>query len=438
MSTLRPTIRARVYGLPEFGEAVLGFASTATGAGTTGIPDTVKFGPTQIGEFQYADGWGYVPTLTGAQRVKRMGAISGTTLLHADNANWSSVVNTTPYEWLVPGAHPDAFNQVIADAMRELYVRNHLPETPWIDGNFELSGTTNWAAAATLAKVADAIYGNVGSQSLKVTNLGANGYAAHNVGIEVQPGQRWQFHALMRNVAGGPARFRIYDYTASPTVGAEIGTAAVAYGFTPTLLVNNVTIPENCYRVTCLLQNDSATGITAWDALPGRNLASRQFPLDYWGRAHYNITGLAEAQYGTALKNGTRAYDATSRSFEAWSRPRDFDTEHLLGNSTPNIMRIYRDPRKIASDVELWYPSQRTWWDVDPLDSETASSEIPEELLIPLVAARVATLLNPGETDPHLRATRAKYEAIAAAQVMARPAVRTPERRQRVGGRLGP
>lgn len=431
MTISRAQIRARVYLLPEFGDTILGFASTTTGIGTTGIPDTVKFGPTMLGEFAFADGWGYVPSLTGVQRVKRMNNISTSTLLHQDPANWSSLTSGLAYEWLAPPVHPDEFNRCIQDSMREYYVANHLPETPWADGNFESSGVTEWPiASATRAKQTDALYGLVGSQSLVVTNSGVLGYASNNTPLNVQPGQRWQFDALARLVSGtGPLNFIIVDGT-SGSFGDVLATAT-GYGFTPLQLRNPLTIPDDVYKLYLLLQSEGAADVHAWDALPGRNLSARRFVLDAYAKAGYNVAGVSEAIYGSALKNGTRAYDATSRYFEAWQRGYDYDTEHDGGGSTPNAMRLNRDPRKISSDTELWYTGRRSWADTDDLPDETATSEVPEDLIVFATAAKVARILE-------MPSVAGMYQAKADAEAAARPVATPPPRRQRIGGRLGP
>lgn len=432
MAITRAGVRARVYLLPEFGREKLGFASSATGTATDGVTDTLAFGANLLGEFQYADGWIHFPSLLTTERVKRAGALSGTKLLHADAAAYSTTLTSLAYEWTVPHVHPDEFNRCIRDSMRELPVINHLPETPWTDGNFEQSGTTEWpVAVSTRAKQPDAVYGLVGSQSLVVTNSSASGYAANNSALNVQPGQKWQLHALARLVSGtGPLRFRIYDYTAG-SLGSELDDAAVAYGFTPVLLPHVLTIPDDVYRINCLLQSDGASDVHAWDALPGRLASARRFTLDTYAKAGYNIQGVAEAEYGAALKAGTRARDAMSRSFKTWNRGPDYDTEHDGASSTPNVMRLNREPRGISSETEIWYTSRRSWADVDDLDTESASSEVPDDMIVFATAAKVARILDMPDVA-------AMYESKATAQAAARPVATPPQRRHRIGGRVGP
>lgn len=430
MTITRKQVRGRVYRLPEFADDLVGFESTATGTGTTGIPDTRKFGPTQVGEFQYADGWGYVPTLTGAEISKRMGAISGTTLLHADNANWANVVNGTAYEWLAPNLHPDTLNRFITEAMRELYAYSFLPISPWPDGTMEDSGTSNWTAGnATLSKVTTTANGRVGSRSLLITNTAALGHAFSPTGIYVQPKQRWQLDALAIPIAEGPVQWRLFDFTGG-VLGDELAAPAIGYGLTPILLRQSITVPAGCYRIICRMQNDHASGITAWDALPGRKLSDRNFVLDSYAKAGFNITGLSEALGYVPLSEGNNAYDATTQYFEGWKRGPDYQTEHYGANATPNLLRIERDPRNISRDTQLWVSTRRPWGDVDPLDSEE-SSEVPDDQIVYAVAAKVAAHI--GMPD-----VAAKYSARVMAETQARPPTTSQPRRQHYGGRLGP
>jgi hypothetical protein len=431
-------MRQKLYLCEDFGWRVLGFASTGTRS-ATGVTDALRFGNNQEGEFQYADGWIRWPGLSSAEgRIKQSGALSGLTLVHEDGTNWAAPFTGTDYEWNPPGVHPDELDRCIQNVFPKAYVYNFLPQTPWRDGNFEAPDMDSWAGTnADLDKLTDQVYGKVGSQSLVVTNTAANGYAYNTVGIAVQPGQQLQLNARARNVQGGPISWRIYNFTGS-VWGAELADAATGYGQTPVHLRHTITVPDEVYKINCRLGSPGNGDVTAWDALPGRDLAATAFDLESYNRDRFNITGVSEASYGVALRGGHNAYDGTTPTYEAWKRGRDFDTEHLAGNSNPNSVLLFREAQARSQNLELWYSSQRAWQEIDPLDDELAVTRAPEELVFHGAAANVAAMLNVGGADPYWTGVEAKHRALFEAQNQARAAVRLPEKRQRLGGRIGP
>lgn len=431
-------MRARFYGSADFGRRVLGFASTATSRDATSITDPIEFGGSNVGEFQFDAGWIRLQHLTDANgRVKRAGALTDDALAHADETDWLAPFTGLAYEYTWAGIHPDEFDQCIVDGLRHVYVQNNLPATLWEDGNFEAADQDSWAGTnADLDKLGDQVYGNVGSLSLVVSNTAANGYASHTTGIKVQPGQRLQLNALALCVQGGPIRWRLYDFTGG-IWGDEIETAAVGYGYTAQHFRRTITVPADCYLINCRMQNDAVNGITAWDALPSRNLNARRFALDSYVRAGFNITALLQACYGETLQSGTNAEDAASLHFEAFKRGSSgYDTEHNAGNSSPNAIRLNLEPSRIG-DVEFWFGSQRSWYDYQPI-AELTPSDCPEELAFAGAAVNLCDLMNKDGSDPYFGGVRAKYKARLDAQAMSYIPSTPPPRRQHIGGRIGP
>lgn len=428
--------RARFYLHEDFGERVVGFASTGTRSATA-VTDATRFGSTNIDEWHYADGWIRWASLSGAERVKRAGALSGSTLLHAEPGNWAAPFTGTSYEYTWPNIHPDEFDECIKNALRYVYLTGHLPMTPWADGNFEQADLDDWTSVnSTVQKLADVTYGIVGSRSLVVTNTAANGYAAHNTGLFVNPGETYQLNALARLVSGtGPFYFRIYRYNGG-SWGTEITTAPNGEGYTPLHLYReSVTIPADVFRINCRLESAGSGDIVAWDALPGRNLSDKDFALESFARNRFNIFGLAEAVYGPTLSDGLQSQTARSKQFHAWRRGRDFDTTHRAADSAPDALQLYVDAR----GKELWYEYRRPLFDVAPLASELSDLDsMYDDYVFAAAAVNLCALLNKDGSDGYWENVKAKYQRILSGQTEARRPSKPPERYQRVGGRIGP
>lgn len=433
-------IRALLYNHPQFNWRLVGFASTANSRTTTALVDPSRFGGTNLGEFQYSDGWIRIPSLSVAEgRIKIAGALSGSGLQHAEADNWAAG-GATPYEWTPPGLHPDQVDECYRQVLRETYVYNDLPETPWINGNFEDPASTEWLGQdADVEYLPDTAAGKVGSWSLSVANNnpGIAGFAWSREGLSVQPGQRYQFDALVRQSTKPleAVAWRIFDST-NVLFGTELGTVggAIAYGTTPVLLRQEITIPEGCYLVRCKMQNsDNPDSVTYWDALPGRLLSARRFDLQDWSAARFNITGVSEVRYGGALQAGTQAYDASTRNAHAWERRRDFDTENFGLNSTPSALVVTR-PSGIPSDVELWYSSQRSYADADDaLLDENSSTRCPQDQLVPAFLVKVCDLLG-SDAPPGVRAYN---QGLIEAQRDARKQKPPPKRGQFISTGVG-
>lgn len=439
MSWTLPGMRRRLYRAPEFADLV-GYAGTATVRSATSITDPVMFGGSNLGEWHFSDGWLRLQHITDANgRVKRAGALAGSALGHADTANWASPFTGLTYEYTWPDVHPDDLDRCITDPLRQLYVPNWLPATPWKDGNFEAADLDSWVGVnANRQKLTDQIYGLVGSRSLLATNTAANGYVAHSSGINVQPGETWQLNSNALCVQGGPLYWRIYNFTGG-VWGTEIDAdRAIGYGLTALRFRRTVKIPAGVYTLNCRMQATDNGAIHAWDALPGRNLSERRFELDSYLKASFNVLGMAEARYGETLNAPSVGADnARSRSFESWNRGPDYDTEHLPGNASPNAVRINRNPHNVSSQTEFWFASQRTWWDVQPI-GELDASDAPEEAAYHMAAANLCDLLNKDGRDPYWLGIKGGHVSAATAEMAARPVATPPRRPQHVGGRIGP
>jgi hypothetical protein len=438
MSLILPAIRALLYNHKSFGWRNLGFVSTASTRPATGWTDAARFGGSNYGEYQFADGWIRGQGMTGAERIKLAGELSGITLLHADETDYTSASNVNlTYEWTVPAVHPDALDRAIRDALEEIYAQWNEVLTPWLNGNFN-DGATGWiagsSAPATIAATASASYNQAGQQSLLVTNNSVNDFATAQTTLKVAPGQTYRLGAIAHAVVG-KGRFRVYNMT--PVTPVQIGESMDTVGYVRTRMMQDFTVPAGCHEINCRLEGVEADASVVWDFLPGFRKGATLFDLESRIDARFKLPDVANAVYREGFQDVNYARAADNRTFERWKTPGDYRLENEGAAATPNQLIIDRYSGMRGAD-EIWLMGRRPWSEIDDLSDDTAATDAPPALLLPACIVKVADLLYANTNDGQWLGVRAEYEPILQAHRNARTETKPLVRRQALGGRVGP
>lgn len=439
MSLTLPQIRALLYQHKDFGWRNLGFVSTAVSRSATTWFDSVMFGASNLGEFQFADGWIRGQGMSSLERVKMAGALVGSGsagLYHADDNNYAApfTVNLT-YEWTVPGVHPDALDRLCRDALREIYTPFTEAVTPWYNGNFN-DGTTGWIAGATaplsIASTESASYNQSGQKSLRVTNNVAGGYATSQYPLrDIAAGQVFRLSAIF-NAIVGTGRFELWDVTH----GTQIGTSMLTTGYARTRVSQDFTVPVGCTEINCRLVGPESNADVVWDFIPGHRTGARFLEAGSWLDEGFKLPLMATATYSEAIQGNLYAFAADSRALETWNKV-NYHTENLPVAGTPNRV-IVDDPDALNEVQELWYVGRRQWSDFDALLDDTATTDAPRELVEAACIVKLCDLLFANTGDGNWKAVQAREQRVLDAQEAIRlPVARTKPKREFIGGRLG-
>ena len=384
MSLTRKQTRDKLYlaGIPG-----LGFAGTADSIAAGTLTDTFRFQDSEDGEGQWEGAFIYRPSFTTDDRVKRAGTVVVSTgVLSHTGSNYANT-STLPYE-IIGLVTPDELNECVTRALRRVYFPTLAPVTPWVDGDFSSSATSDFSGTPTLTKVTTAAGNFSGFRSASIEYAGAD-YEA-TTPLEVTPGERWFLGAISKVSGSYSATWKVYDADSGVQIGATLTHSERAWQF----MGQTYTIPSGTHRIEARM-GCSAAGTVVWDTLPGHCLDAKQFTAPSWLDAPFKLYSLREADYrGPQVATGI--WPASSRRFTDWLRPADYDTSSLVPEASPNFVEVNRE--EDLPEHDLWYHGLRPFsdWDTFPAadaadDSTTTSA--PEDQFLAACKYELALIL---------------------------------------------
>lgn len=279
MATTRETLRqeaAKILGcLLNAGTATGGSASSLTHTGNGGLRDSGASDDLYIGAYVLItsgsdDGAWRVVTPTGYNEA------AGT--LTVGEAWTTGPSSGTTYELLV-GLTPDEWNDVIDDALAKLRYRYSGPLTLCVDGDMETAGVGSWTGggSATPTKITSGDFVK-GTQALRVTNSGADGYAQSD-SIPCNPGDSFFVWANYKTT--GTARLRLWDVTNGASLSTDNGADSGTNNEGGMISVVGATI-STTRNVAVRLVGEGASDVVDWDDVIVMRASRRRYELPSW------------------------------------------------------------------------------------------------------------------------------------------------------------
>ena len=379
MTLTRAQIRSKLYNsIPG-----LGFASTADSVAADGIVDSFRFQDSNQGSGQYEGRNIYVPSLSGDDRVKLAGAISGNDkLLHTSNSyvdqSWTAYEVTGPLS-------PDELNDCIRRALRRIYFEDWTTLYGFTDGDFSAADASDWTpndSGTTSSKSATAANNDYGFRALLTT---AAGYTRTSEWA-VNPGDVIVWGAISRVTAStATATLRLWDATNSVLINTVNDREHSSQA--PQRLLRVDTIPAGVYSVRGQLAvSGSGTPVAVWDTLFGPiHTDTRRFALPSWLNEPFKIISFGPGDYGTSRELATGRVNARALRRDGWRRPSDYEIDPLQEAPSARWLQINR-PGPLP-ETDFWIHGLRQYSDIVDLDDETDATNAPEDLILP--AAKV-------------------------------------------------
>src|SRR3990172_4487588 len=144
------------------------------------------------------------------------------------------------------------------------------------DGDMDATNTTSWTVSSSaVTKISASANVTFGTQSMRVLNSGANGYAKS---VAINVGQNMMIYARADvRVASGTAVLDIWDETNN----ASLGSVSSTYQDWRSININ-VTIPGTCKSITARLKGTEATADAYWDDVSLLTSDTLRLPLPSW------------------------------------------------------------------------------------------------------------------------------------------------------------
>lgn len=202
-----------------------------------------------------------------------------------------------------PSRLKECINRVLRDLRRMVYV----PFTLVTDGDMETAGVASWTASnCTPTKITTAAYVKHGSQSMRVLNTLANGYAA-SAAIPVIEGRTFLVVAVGR-CAVGTATVQPYDDTNAAVIASDaaIWTTDEGAWFE---LGHLITIPSACESISIRLRGTGATDDIYWDSVIVLDVNDAILALPDWITNKNQIEGFFTFPRGSAIDDGGYVLD---------------------------------------------------------------------------------------------------------------------------------
>lgn len=365
--------------------------STTTSIGTTtALNDTVLAPSGQMEDF--VNSWIYITELVSSgpavgeiSRVTNVDFTSTTSQLILAPAFSNSVQTGTDYE-IHRKFHPvrivEKLNEILENLKHDLWV----PLTVVPDGDMQTTGTGDWAvSSSTLTKTTTGDSIVFGTQSLKVTNTGANGYAELAVALNYQPGTKLFVAALVNKASG----------SGDPTLDFfnVVTSGVIETGSVDTLLSGNaiisflVEVPAGCYAQQLHLKGTSADNIVDWNFLMVLPVKQKQFTFPSRLEWSDDLQGLYKLDLGTDITYDTseNAYMLSETIMEKWGEAtfRREDTSNL-----PLVV----ERRDIKEIDRMLFVKGRVDYSTFSTSGSSADAETtfaPEDILVDLVYAEL-------------------------------------------------
>ena len=197
----------------------------------------------------------------------------------------AALANADALELYSPKApHPDWIDQMRDFALSEVCLYERIMPLAWaVDGDFALSGVTNWTgSSATPTKVEKSGLERFSEQTLRVLNSGANGYAGQTVNVPRAAGSggladNWFFHVLAQADVG-TAQITFQDLTNSAALTPTgYRTSWSGEGFA--VITGTVSGLATTEQISIRLGGSGASDDTYWANLCFYPTSAREFIL---------------------------------------------------------------------------------------------------------------------------------------------------------------
>jgi hypothetical protein len=404
--------------IPELGEAV----AAADSVGTTYIADLSEFGDSNLGTDELRDLFIHRYNLTGNDRVHATTTVDTTTGRLSVVGPVYSNTSDTAYELL--GLHPDDLNNAILTAQRQMWLTTHVLLTVAHDHDMELGGVQYWdgtlggssTSSAAVTKVATAPYVYSGTQALFVNLSGANGYTRGET-VRVTPGKRI-FTAIIARADVGTVTLKLRDVSNGAYIATTNDKAYSGESFA--VLQRYDTVPDGCEEVQVEIRGTGATDDLYVDCVYGPlEEKRRRMALPSWMDESFKVYQLRPSSFRSLIVDGI--YDAGSREFTGdWMAPVDYNLETLHREVNPNNVIFTHD---LPAQQLVWIAAQRSYYDVEPLLTESSATTAPFEELMAYVMREVTALLVERQPEEaRWRQLNADARTRTAKETLARPA----------------
>lgn len=428
MSLSRAEIRSRLLlRIPK-----LGGKRTAQEIDADGIIDASAFNRNESGTGDYRGAIIYLPNATDTDQLREAGFTDGPKLKQT-GADYPSGLDLD-YE-LYYLLHPYAVNDAIRRAPHECYGETSVPLTMWPDGDFSASDVTHWSSGTIVAptKSTDTKYKFVSNQrTLMVPASGGNLYAQSD-DIFVSEGDQF-FHGAVGAVeesSSGTAYYALWDQTHNVAIYTNTFSA-----YRDQVINRTDAIPLGCQRVALRLGAMANGCTTVWKATMSHFPGAGSSPVQSWLKEQMNFLGFGPARYNR--QTGTDRFNAGDRVVEEWSDHNNYDFSLMpyVPESDNYTLQVHRPGGLTGRD--FWIHGYRRMSEFDgELNSEDATTEIDEELIMSAVEKLVCAQLGPEYQGQYIEAAK-KLDAQRIARTVVQPKfVRGYARMALMGGPRG-
>lgn len=424
----RTTVRQEIY--KDWGW--LGFAATADDIGADYIEDESEFGHERYGPNELSDRFAYRFNRTGEDRVRQTLTVDTATGRLSVDGN-TSYVNTSDLDYEITGLHPDEINAQIMKGQEDQVDRQFWPVSAGKDGNMERADVNYWdstsggseVSSAAVSKVTDEANVYIGPQALYINPSGAGGYC-RSQRYRVSAGKRCDVGFIGR--VDGTFTFRVYDATNS----AYLTNGQTYSGEDFVAMFAHITVPSNCYEIQLQWTASASSDDIYISCILGPYVAERrQFELPEEYAEGYNVKGIRTVRYLSQL--GDETFDAYSREWTGeLDYGADFQIESFHRSANPYHLSLSAQLYEHWFHYGLWAVGERPLSEVEPLDSESATTSAPLRQVVAHAKARLAVVIRDRNPDePQWQNLVAETRIDKAVEKLSRPPVPKVETRGR-------
>lgn len=383
----------------------LGFYATADTIGADYIEDVSEFAHERYGPNEVSERYAWRYNRSGDDLVRETLTLD-TTLGRLSVDGNSSYGTTSDKDYAIVGLDPDVIIAAIKRGQTKQVDRTIRALGTFIDSDMEVSGVDYWDGTSggssksncTVEKSPTDAFS--GSQALVITATGASAYD-RSQRLRVPSGgsgasaKKGKFGVILRADVG-TVTLKVYDYTNSAYLTVETRTysgedfAYVELNFTPLATTEEVQIEFALTGASDVIVVDAVFG--PW--FTGRRTFNLPSDLD----EQYSVKFVRVSSFESQLKAGV--YDAYSRVYLGDYDPKlDFQVEAFPRNANPS--RINFGQHISAQEIArpMWIVAERPVSDVEPLDSESATTTQPKEQVVAYAMAEIAEVLRDRNKD---------------------------------------
>lgn len=360
------------------GGCKIGTLTSIGNAGGTTMIDTTNFADSYMNASYYNGRYAILTSGTYSGQIRRVSSYAGAsgTITVAD-AYGGQVASGVTFELhaIDPTELKNAINRVLA----RMYYWTFAYPSLAADGDMETSGTTDWTVSSSaVAKETSVV--KYGTQSLKVTNSGANGYA-RTASIPCTPTDMYHVTAVVR-ADNFTASIVAYDVTNSAAI--TLTTTPSTSGREWKRLWTSFQIPSGCEQFQIRLTGADAAAIIYWDNLLVQQVNKTRILLPSWITEAGNVVEV-QSHYRTRTDPENSGVDFIDE--ESWSP--------LLPRPRVEQDRTAVNPFYLQFDDTIGYQGYRALC-VRPFTSLSADSSTTMAPMEWVVAGGILELLRTG------------------------------------------